>query len=114
MLFEIKKDKYSTLPAFHISSLEVAETALFEIFVLMNEVSSPFPLDVQVFPSLYRFSLSLFDHRQICKPEMEKYHHIAAIHACIKSMHINFQTSMQEKQNPPPNITGDMCLIVHR
>jgi len=106
---EIKKGKYSTLPAFHISILEVAETALFEIFVLMNEVSSPFPLDVLAFPSLYRFFLNLSDHRQICKPEKEKYHH-NAIHACIKSIHIDLQTSMQEKQHPTPNLTDHMCL----
>jgi glutathionyl-hydroquinone reductase len=59
------------LPAFRISSLEVVETVLLEIFVLTNEVSTLFHQDVQVFPSLYRFSLILFDHRQRCKPKMK-------------------------------------------
>lgn len=71
MMDEIKKKIFSMLPAFHISSLEVAETASLEIFVLMNGVSTPFPLDGLAFPSLYRFSLTLSDHRQRYKPEKE-------------------------------------------
>jgi hypothetical protein len=66
-----EKIKNSLSPAFHISSLAVAETVLFEIFVQVNEVSNPFLRDVQACPSLYRFSLNLSDHTRKCKPGKE-------------------------------------------